>query len=431
MGRSIGLRGLALTLACVGTAPARAELVSGFLGSEIPWEVDRGENIGVLDRQRPELASRGINLGGFKLNPSLTVGTGYNSNVYGQTGTKTGDFYAIIFPSANLTSNWSRHSVSVQAAGDFLRYKNETARNESGYNVQGSGRVDIGDSEVYTSARLQRVYQPQYAGDFPIDARESIQYLIKSATVRGTYQGARFRVIGSGDINRVTYRNARTLSGGILDQKSRDRKVFRSSGRLEFAATPDKALFAQLTYSDTRYDRATTSGGADNRDAKEYRAIGGAIFDLSHFLRGRVGVGYTVRNYDSPIYPTVKGLAADANLTYFLTTLTNITVGASRQVNDSNTVGSGGYIVLSGNVRVDHELLRNLLLNVSADYQRATFNGIDRRDNTYLLGAGANYLTNRNLKLGLDVSYISKRTKGGGGSTYKQALGLLSATVKI
>ena len=431
MGRPIRLGGLALTLACAGTTPVRAELVSGFLDSEIPWQVDRGENIGVLDRQRPELASRGIHLGGFKLNPSLSVGAGYNNNVYGQTGTKTGDFYAIIVPSVNLGSDWSRHSVSLQATGDFLRYKDETARNESGYNVQGSGRVDIGDSEIYTAARLQRVYQPQYAGDFPINARGAIQYLIKSANIRGTYQGARFRVIGSGDIHRVTYRNARTLSGGILDQQSLDRKVFRTSGRVEFAATPDKALFVQITYSDTQYDRPTTSGGADNRDAKEYRAIGGAIFDLSHFLRGRIGAGYTVRNYASPLYPTVKGLAADASVTYFMTTLTNITVGASRRVNDSNTPGSGGYIVLSGNVRVDHELLRNLLLYTSADYQRATFNGIDRQDRTYLLGAGANYLTNRNLKLGLDVSYISKRTKGGGGSTYSQALGLLSATVKI
>src|SRR5215203_1932113 len=113
VGHPIRLGGLALTLACVGTVPARAELVSGFLESEIPWEVDRGGNVGVLDRQRPELASRGIHLGGFKLNPSLSIATGYNSNVYGQTGTKTGDFYANIVPSANLTSNWSRHLVSL------------------------------------------------------------------------------------------------------------------------------------------------------------------------------------------------------------------------------------------------------------------------------------------------------------------------------
>ncbi len=47
-------------------------------------------------------------------------------------------------------------------------------------------------------------------------------------------------------------------------------------------------------------------------------------------------------------------------------------------------------------MKVDHELLRNLLLNANVGYENDAFGGISRSDDYYLAGAGAKYLISHN-----------------------------------
>ena len=54
---------------------------------------------------------------------------------------------------------------------------------------------------------------------------------------------------------------------------------------------------------------------------------------------------------------------------------------------------------------LDHELLRNVLLNVIVSYETDDWKGIDRTDKISGLGAGVKYLLNRNVYLGLTYTF--------------------------
>jgi uncharacterized protein (PEP-CTERM system associated) len=72
----------------------------------------------------------------------------------------------------------------------------------------------------------------------------------------------------------------------------------------------------------------------------------------------------------------------------------------------------------------DHELLRNLLLNVNAYFENDSFQGISRTDNVFNVGAGVKYLVNRNLFLGGTYSYQQRSSSLAGGS-YTQNIVML------
>lgn len=428
-------RVVACALASVtGALPAQTQaqsLESGFLGSEIPWDASRGENVSVLERPRPEYEAVGIQAGSFTLYPRTSIGLGFSNNVYAQRHDAVADGYGSFDPSLTLRSDWTRNSLSLSATGAFRRFFDETPRDENGFKVNGSGRLDLGDDRLAAQAGITRGYSPQYFGDYPINARESFEYTLKTALLRDTWEGARFRLIGSADTNRLTFNNPQTLDGGRLDGSSLDRTVDRASGRVEYGANPDAAAFVQVTYINTDYDSHDALGAQGSRSSHEVRELAGATFDLRGLFRGAVGLGYTSRNYADPRYGHIAGVAADVRLQYFVTPLTTATLEVSRSVEDAISTDSGGYFATTTNLRVDHELLRNLLLNLGGGYQVASFKGISRHDRVYSAVGGANYLLSRELGLNFTLSYLKRNSDGVGGITFGEAEGKLGLTFQL
>jgi hypothetical protein len=61
---------------------------------------------------------------------------------------------------------------------------------------------------------------------------------------------------------------------------------------------------------------------------------------------------------------------------------------------------------------LDHELLRNLLLNANADFINDNFKGINRNDKQYDIGVGAKFLVRRELYLGASYTYSHRDSSG-------------------
>jgi hypothetical protein len=129
-------------------------------------------------------------------------------------------------------------------------------------------------------------------------------------------------------------------------------------------------------------------------------------------MRGEVGVGYTRGSYRGAQFNPVSGLALRTEVTFFPTQLTNVVATVERRVSDTGIPASGGYASLSGGVRVDHELLRQLLLGASVNFRRDTFNGVDRNDERFELAAIADYRVNRHLSGRLNFSRLDLTSNG-------------------
>lgn len=392
---------------------AGAQTLGGtFLDSAIPFDGNRGENISVQDRRRPDYDAAGIRTGAFLLFPRVRLGLGFTNNVFGEKRNPNSDGYALVEPNLAARSDWSRHAIGLDAGVSLRRLFDYSIRDEDGYHAGVNGRLDIGDSNLSAIGRITKAYEAQYSGSFPVNAAASVPFVTKTGQVMATYQGARFRVISANDVTRLTFSNIRALDGSTIDEQSRDRTVLRTSNRIEFAANPDAAAFGEVTYTHSNYDDRAALGGVVNRDSNELRVLGGATFDLAQLFRGAVGLGYVRRNYTSSVYNRISGFSADVRVQYFLTQLTTISLTAKRQIQDSITPGSGGFFATGAIARVDHELLRNLLLNLEAGYERDKFNRITRRDNVYRITTGADYFLNRHIGVNGAVTYVKRQTSG-------------------
>lgn len=432
---SVRARMASAVLALVGSAilfspGARAQAFGEILDSEIPLSTKTGRNLGVQDRSFEALTPQGIPAGGFRVFPAVELATGYTSNVLGAEQSREGDIYAQLGLDVIARSDWSRHALTGTFSYDGRRYADTSAKNENRYVAQLSGKFDIvGESKIEANVARRRSYEDQFVGSFPATGGGAIAIDQTTAMLRGTYLLNRLRMTGSADYNRLTFSDTVTTTGTVLPQAFRDRKILRGSARLEYLLTRDNAVFAQFSYRDTRYD---IKSGIDNRSSKEWRASVGAIADLTSLIRVAFGVGYNRRTYSNPLYTSIGGLSADARADYFITSLSTISLVASRKIEEATLLNSPGFVATRLGARVDHELLRNLRLYLNVQSQHDAFKNINRRDKLFMIGGGATYSISRNFLVQPRAEYIDRKSTGDlRGPNIKDFRAVLSFTARL
>ncbi|WP_375248793.1 outer membrane beta-barrel protein [Sphingomonas sp.] len=420
---------LALPMAAGG---AQAQQVGDNLVlPNLPLDYDRGRNTSVLQRERPEYQAQGVRAGSFLVFPRIEVGAGATDNAYQTDSNTQGDVFALVSPSVAVNSNWSTNELNFNAGAQLRRFASETPRNETNYNLDATGRIDATRTLSFnTQLRTARATEPRSSAASPQDAAESIQFQHTTASLGTTFAGARVRGQVAVSADRFTFSDVRSFSGGIISQAGRDQTLLRTTARGEYAVSPDTSLFLQGGYTDTTYQQPLTFG-IPNRDSKEYNIIGGASFDLSALIRGGIGLGYVSRKYNSPLYRDVSGLAAEARIEYFPTQLTTVGLNVRRTVQDSAFGTTSGFFATAAALRVDHELLRNVLLNAQVGYEQDDFVGVDAKSKILRYSAGGRYLVNRNLGLGL---LVGRDNRSGSGSialqTYNETRAMLSVVLQ-
>lgn len=408
--RALGLSGVGLVAAASCPMQAAAQTFEPLLGAEIPFDIERGLKDSVLTRERPELDPLGIRSGSVTIYPQIESGVGFSNNVFGTADDPSSDVFFEIRPAIRVQTNYSRHSVVLSAAAPITRFIDQTIRNQTGYNLAADYNINIhGSSSLYGYVHYDKDYEAQYAGNFPTQAASTIPRRRLAALMRGTYDMGRVRLIANGDMNRIDYSDTRTIFGTVLSQDFRDRTIMRGSGRAEYAVSDITAVFGQFSYSNTDY--RNLSRASIDRGSHEIRALGGVTFNLTNLVHAAVGVGYGSRNYLSSQYQTISGLALDVRLQYLLSPITTITASARRDIEDAIISTSPGYFMTTFQLRGDHELLRNLIVNTSARYEHDNFKGIVRTDDLFAIGGGATYTMFRNVQIVPEVQYISRDSK--------------------
>lgn len=402
---------LALLGAGAGWSVAAAAQVFGpLLDSEIPTTTQTGRNQGVQDRPKPELAPVGLPLGSFRIYPDITAGVGLTTNVVGASVNTRSDSFATLTPQVAVRSDWGRHELSGVFNYSGARYRWTDAKNEDGFLAQVDGRLDIvGDSEVAGQASYRRVYEDQQEASFPVTGGGAVAVDQARGMLRAALVSNRLRWTASTDYNSFRYRDTVSTNGARLDLSFRDRSVYRGTVRAEYQTSPDNSLFAQVTYRRTDY---VITDPVNDRTSGEWRGSVGAIADVTSLLRVAGAIGYFQRSYSSPVFDSVGDLAVDVRADYYLSPITTISAVVSRQLEEAVVRGSPGYIANRVGLRVDHELLRNLVPYLGADYFTGNFKNFDRDDYGFSVGGGFNYTLNRHWVLALDANYRSRLSSG-------------------
>ena len=377
----------------------------------------RDRSIPVRQRPRPEYEALGLPAGAFMAFPSVQIDAEYNDNVFAVSSGADSDVIVHMKPTIELESGWSRHALAAYARADIARYNDFEGENYEDYGLGASGRVDITRAaNLAAGVDYASITEPRTSSNAPASTREPISYDMTSGFLAGSRVGGRVKLSARGDIRAYDYEDGVTLGGVVVDQDNRDRTITSLTGRGDYAISPATALFAQVTTNKRDYDTAT-SVLLPARDSDGYEILAGSNFELGAVARGEVAVGYISQEFDAAAYDKIDGFGARAQLEWFPTQLTTVTATGSRTIEDAGIAGAGGYLSSAVGIQIDHELLRNVLLNAGLTISQDQYEGIDRTDDRTQVSVGGTYLLNRTLGVSVTASHFEQSSDGAGGGS--------------
>ncbi|MBR0679045.1 outer membrane beta-barrel protein [Roseomonas eburnea] len=385
---------------------------------------DRGST--VMGRSRPEVDPAGVRLGSFRFDASATTGVGYDDNLLGTSTSRLADGFAEFGAQGAIVSEWTQHHLGVEAGILNRTYFNEGNFDWTDWNVGVSGRYDLAAnaslSAGYAHRRLH--LDPQSVDVQQAGLVQPVPYNVDELSLGGTTTLNRVTLGLSASYGMYRYDNV-SGPGGNASGSDYDSLTVRFDTAYEFVQ--GRSLTLGLRYQDIDYRAAEAS----DRESQTYAALVGFKYDFDGVWSARIAVGYARREYSGAQFKPLDSPAVDIAVTWNVTALTTVNLSASRSIQESIRSNTASYVSNYGQLRVDHELYRNIVISGivglnGQEYQQPTQRGTD-----LVLGAQAMWLMNRNLALTLDYQYVNRVQHTGGLAEYQENVVFLRMRVAL
>lgn len=350
-------------------------------------------NVPVTERARPELDPLGIRAGGFLVFPSITVAETYDDNVFATPDDEESDFITLLQPRVRVVSDFPRHALGLTAGGDIAFYASESDENFQDFFLSGDGRLDVTrETAVRASTTIGRFHQGR---DDPEDigADEISTFYRYGGEVSFEQLFNRLNYRLTGRIDRVDFEDS-------ID-RDLDRTEYDALARVGFFVSPRFNTFVEGRYNleDRDVEPGDLVAGTPvlfDRDSHGWETRVGTAVDITAVLFGEAFVGYRQQYFDDDAFDDEDGISFGANLTWNPTLLTTLRLTGGADFVPTRVDDASSNFRSAIALRVDHELLRNLLIGGTVGYVRDDFSEIDRVDDTINAGANITYILNRN-----------------------------------
>jgi hypothetical protein len=352
----------------------------------------------------------GIRLGTFMLRPSINQSI--NTESTRENGTKETRHYAATSIRGTLTSDWSRHALTVTGETTIERNftKSEEGEDPEG-NINADLRLDLADDTV---AHLTGGYNftredsddPNAVGG--ADVQSGVHLFQTGASIARNI--GKIRALAAVNGTRYVYTEAKLADGSTLITKDRNRSGIDGRLRLGYELSPALIPFAEIASGHTFYDRKRDASGYQ-RSSQTYAARTGVEFDFGEKLRGELGTGYEVVDYEDNRLKNVGGITFDGDATWSPQRGTDVSLGLRTTVQDSTTPGEGGWVQYELTAALAHEMRDSVVARLSGGTVFRNFDAGREDEVTWLAGAGITWAINRYLDLTSDLEY--EKTTGG------------------
>jgi hypothetical protein len=359
---------------------------------------DQQSSTSVRDRQREEYDPLGMRLGAFNLRASVDVVAESDDNIFAEEVGQDEDVIFSVAPNASLRSTWSRHAISFDAGARFESHEDFSSEDvDTGY-ARFGGRLDVGSrSNVALDAGLSHEREARTDSDAPT-VGDPVEYDRSDLALTAEHTFNRFKVTGA-----VAYRE---YSFDSIVQSVRDNEQTSFRARVDAALTPRLGLVLQATTDERDYGNSATLSSEGTT------LLAGVSMNFNDLLRGEITAGQFDRDYDGGA--SADGLAVAANLEWYPTGLTTVTFNARQNAEDVvGATSATPFTESQYGVRVDHELLRNVILTAGAQVGTREFEDpIDREDEVVGVEIGADYLMNRRIALRARYNFDDVQSSG-------------------
>jgi hypothetical protein len=379
----------------------------------------------VTQRPRPEFQPIGLHVGDFFWFPRGELDEAYNSNIFASPS-PTHDFTTSLQPGFDLLSSFPRNALNLHGNATLQFYADHPAQNTQDGFLNVDGRLDVtAESSLSGSALVSHQHIAYGSPNAPGDVAQPVTYNDYAARISYVQRGLPFSYQADIGVNAAQYNPVPLVGGGTLSQSANDTTISEAALRASYEIVPDYLGYVRV--AGDLYDYWHTLPGSVRFNSTVYRVDLGLQILPRHIVYGEVYGGYLVQNFAAASLGSMSGLDAGGRLLWDVTRLTTLTFTGLRTFIPSNpTIGAtgAGYLASIFTVTADHELLRYLLLNLSAGYENDSFQSVARTDNVFSAGAGFRYLVNRNLFFGGTYSVV-QRNSSAPGLSYTQNILML------
>jgi hypothetical protein len=374
--------------------PRLLAVVAGAVASVVAYGADAqgpDPNVPVTARPGP-YDPLGIRAGGFLIYPSVGVGGSYNDNILATNDDEEDDFIFTISPQIAVLSNFPRHSLNFTVQSEVGRHVDHTDEDFWDYGAALGGRLDITRNNRLTAGiNAGREHEGRDDPDDPgADVtNKPVKYWVYGGSVGFEQDFNRFNFGVLGNFERNDYEDE------DADEDVRDTNLFGGRLRTGYFVSPRINAFLQGGIEREQRD----ASNASQRDNNVYSAGVGTAIDFTGLLFGEANVGWAVQEFDDSTFQGSSGLDYGVNLTWNPTQLTSLRLDGSGGFQPSDVGASNLSHQIA--LRVDHELLRNVLIGGQVAYTRDDFQDSGGRvDNRYDVGPDITYRINRHFSVG-------------------------------
>lgn len=273
-----------------------------------------------------------------------------------------------VTPEAILLNNFGKHQFLVSYNGEYATYTENSKLNYDNHDAR---------------AGLRLAHSTRLSSEFGLSYQDQIEEAgsSNSSTILINSFNKFNRTAG---LANITYGTPESTGQAIIGldysqqrytnnlQEFRDVDQSNITGTFYYRIAPKTRILLEASLRDFAYVNTTTIGGItfSNQSSEEYILLSGVEWDLTGKTSGTFKLGYQSRTYEEESFSDIDGLSYSLDMVWSPNTYSQVTIGASRRIEESAQLASGGFVTTDYNIGLNHEIKTRT--KISIDYTFGT-----------------------------------------------------------
>ena len=375
---------------CTISSATGGQELEGYLPASLPV-LGTPSNVTVLTRPRPDYDPPGLREGSFVVQPLVAEGFGFDSNPRG-VPRQGGSAFVSTQASVSVVSDWARDGIGASVSVDDRRYLQQPNLSRTDDSVSVGGRYDVGTADHLLLSATHADLHVEPTGIDALSNQRAVPYQVNGGTASYLFNLSRLSFEPFALVKQTAY-SATRLGGGASQSNSYlDNTTVTEGVTARYELSPLRRVVAVVRSAESSFSHATP--GLPRRDSTDVSVLGGIDYVADGLFRYRALVGYQIRDYASAAIKSQNAPIVEADVIWTPSLLTTVEATVNRKIVNSTDPLVPGYTDTAARLQVEHEYLRDVLLNAHTSVEMAQYENNGGQQTIYGLGVGATWLLN-------------------------------------
>lgn len=392
--------GLAASVCLIGRATA--EILTSLLPDGIPG-YDDDDGVTVQTRIHPEQMPLGLREGTVVASPLVEQSSGYSSNALPGSFSR-GSWETTTQASLALSSASERTTLGAVASLQDTRVLDIPAQSRTDGSISVGGRFLVGQDEATLAVSHIAQHEDRGALD-TIPSDRPVGFQVDDLRASYTLNRDRWSLTPALEISNWHY-DPTTMDGLPTSQAYRNRLMIQGTLTARYELAPLRSVL--FVVRGLGQDYMDTPAGQPDPGSNSYQLLAGLSDQSDPLWHWRVLVGGESRYFRASAYRPRNTLIAEGGVSYTPSALTTVSATVSRETDAAAQEGVSGLADSALRLAIDHELLRDVLLDGWAAWQEEDFFSGGYQAGTHI-GLGVAWVLNRTTRVSLTYDQIDLR----------------------